>query len=793
MAFFSISKTDMVGDFMKIFAMAKLEFLMTTLLAAFFVACGDDGSTEPGGQSGLIAVDKKSDLPECSANNADDTYLVKEDARIYFCIEAKWVATESPKIENPDDSLEKNDYTCETKLSADKKSSVIYCGGDSVGVVFNGVDGANGSGCIVKEKTEESVTVICGEESFSISLPNSGISGGSQQPTLAIVNKDISGFTQKGPFVNGSTVTALELANGHTLSQTGRSYSGEILSDDGQFNINVVSLSSQYAILRGTGYYLDEVSGNKSRGTLTLNAITDLTERNSVNINILTHLEFFRVQELVTKKKMGLAEAKKKAETEIFEAFHIDGSKFSSTEDLNIFGDTDESAALMAISIMLQRNYDVAGLTQNLSDLSNDLKEDGLWNGKKSSAQKKEIVEWYEEYARRDEIRLIREFVTAWDLGTVPNFEKYLSTFVSAEKGLEKCDDNKVGTIAQASDEDFYECTKIAANDYRWEKLPSYENDVQRGLAFSKDKAWDASMGASFPFEYEGETYNAYWNVGEWAEPGFDPGYILWPVTTSTGKDGLQKVVNYCQGFCGNAKSGSYGNLYGISLVLDNDKNFDISSWGGLCIEAESAFYIELLNSSGKSFAGTGNSFNDRNNAILNIPWSAFDVLKTEDSKIFFDLIQETKEIIVIPNNGDFHISKIGAYGSCGGNPEPSDYFECNEENEGKLYKFENSGYIENRYYKCQNSAWKEISSHEYNVGGISEEGMVGNCKYIESTHVLYLNSWFQFHTDDNNWHLASISDCTDGFSEGDVGYEGENCYRFSEGSWSQIDCGAVN
>lgn len=701
----------------------------------------------------------------------------------FFTLFFMVACSDDPSIESASAETSEK-FSCETKSLDENQGLAIYCGGDSIGVVMNG------SGCNVEEAGKDSVVVTCGTTSFSIPL-NKNTSSPTSEDKDVISNLKLSGFSQKGPFVNGSTVMALELENGTTLNQTGKAYNGEITSDNGQFNINVIALSSQYAIIRGSGYYLNEVTGEKSNGTLTLNAITDLTERNSVNINVLTHLEYFRVQELVKKQGKSLSKAKEQAEKEIFEAFHINSDNFSNTEDLNIFASGDGNAALLAISILLQRDNQVAEMTQELSDLSNDLKDDGLWNGKATYIRERAML-WVTRQIREGRLQDIRDNVADWKLGTVPDFEKFIQGFFSEEMGLKKCTSGNVNATAQASDKNFYKCTMLADNDFRWVSLPSYENDIKRGISFSKDNAWDASLGASFPFEYEGETYNAYWNVGEWAEPEFDPGYILWPVTTSTGKDGLQKVVNYCQGFCGNAKSGSYGNFYGISLVLDNDKNFDISSWGGLCIEAESAFYIELLNSSGKSFAGTGNSFNDRNNAILNIPWSAFDILKTEDSKIFFDLIQETKEIIVIPNNGDFHISKIGAYGSCGGNPEPSDYFECNEENEGKLYKFENSGYIENRYYKCQNSAWKEISSHEYNVGGISEEGMVGNCKFIESTHVLYLNSWFQFHTDDNNWHLASISDCTDGFSEGDIGYEDDRCYRFDGKNWQKIDCSEV-
>ena len=70
-----------------------------------------------------------------------------------------------------------------------------------------------------------------------------------------IEDKSISGVSQKGPFVKGSTVTAYELDGSKSLLQTGRSFSGTISQDDGRFNMSNVSLQSSFVRLSVNGYY----------------------------------------------------------------------------------------------------------------------------------------------------------------------------------------------------------------------------------------------------------------------------------------------------------------------------------------------------------------------------------------------------------------------------------------------------------------------------------------------------------------------------------------------------------
>lgn len=166
-------------------------------------------------------------------------------------------------------------------------------------------------------------------------------------------------ITEKGPFLSGSKVLVKEMEDGRTLTQTGNTFDGKILNDNGQFRINARMLVSQYVMLEVTGYYRNEVTGGNSNSTLTLFAITDVTSRNIVNIKLLTHLEYERVIYLVTKKKMTVKKAKRQAQKEIFALLGIDAEGFSNSEDLNIAGSSDEDGALLAFSIFEQyiRNF----------------------------------------------------------------------------------------------------------------------------------------------------------------------------------------------------------------------------------------------------------------------------------------------------------------------------------------------------------------------------------------------------------------------------------------------------
>jgi hypothetical protein len=64
----------------------------------------------------------------------------------------------------------------------------------------------------------------------------------------------INGYAQKGPYLNGTSITIAELAN--DLVPTGKNFSSQILDNTGTFEIKNVELTFQYVELRADGFYL---------------------------------------------------------------------------------------------------------------------------------------------------------------------------------------------------------------------------------------------------------------------------------------------------------------------------------------------------------------------------------------------------------------------------------------------------------------------------------------------------------------------------------------------------------
>lgn len=122
-----------------------------------------------------------------------------------------------------------------------------------------------------------------------------------------------SGKAQKGPFITGTNVTLNELNS--NLGQTGKSFIATISADDGSFNMNNIELNSNLALLTANGFYFSEIYGELSGASLSLQAITDLSGKEHVNINILTHLITGRIENLVS-GGMNFKEANEQAKSE---------------------------------------------------------------------------------------------------------------------------------------------------------------------------------------------------------------------------------------------------------------------------------------------------------------------------------------------------------------------------------------------------------------------------------------------------------------------------------------------
>ena len=303
-------------------------------------------------------------------------------------------------------------------------------------------------------------------------------SGTHRSGVMEINGKSINGVSQKGPFVTGAVVKLYEL-DGKTYAQTGKSFTGKIITDDGKFGIPSVTLASQYALLEANGYFRNEITGNKSKGPITLYALTDLSDREKVNINLLTHLEYERALYLMG-TGVDLPSAKKQAEAEILNAFGIKG-EFANSEDLDIFSGGEGDAALLALSVLMlggledkkgetEGSDNVAELTDRLTKFAIDIEKDGVWDDEEYKAKIADWVSWRDSWGG---LNSIRSKVETWNLGVVPNFEKYVRSFLNVAYGLGECSTSEdIGKMIEGVNK--YYCTangwvSLTSGGWNWD------------------------------------------------------------------------------------------------------------------------------------------------------------------------------------------------------------------------------------------------------------------------------------------------------------------------------------
>ena len=462
-------------------------------------ACGDD-ITEINANVG--AVKTSDDLPECTEDIAGQTAFIKETHEFLGCDGKEWQTLSA-------NTVSVGDNVCTSTSLSDGTGFEIFCNGASIGTVKNGKDGtdgkdgangkdgepgaagkdgadgqkgdtgakgdkgddgapgtngtngtngkdgapgADGTGCRILESTELTATIACGSETFTMDLTGyvdipEECDPSDEGCAVQMDDVELSGVSQKGPFVSGTDVTAYELENGKSLKQTGKTFGGKIENKDGSFNIRTVKLKSSFAYLVADGFYRNEVTGRNSSATIKLRALTNLDGRSTANINLVTHLEYDRVQRLVTKENKSVIEAKRAAEKSLFAAFNIDNTGFKGfAEDLNIFKEGDGNAALLAVSAMLQGDRNESELTALLAAFSVDLGDNGVWD---DSLQRAKIADWAMKADIEGRLATIRANVEGWKLSNskAPAFEGHVTNFWTTELGVPACTADGAGKL----------------------------------------------------------------------------------------------------------------------------------------------------------------------------------------------------------------------------------------------------------------------------------------------------------------------------------------------------------
>ena len=252
-------------------------------------------------------------------------------------------------------------------------------------------------------------------------------------------NVSVSGYAQKGPFLNGSSIIISELDN--SLNQTGQTYTSQIIDNSGAFEINGISLSSDYLSLRVDGFYFNEVCGEDSDSQITLNAISDINSDENININVLTHLEKARVEYLINNNSLTLVEAKSQAMFEILSIFNIN-EEIQNFENLSLTNSTTGDAILIAISSIIQGFRSEAEFSELMANIITDIRTDGELNS--SSLGSKLISQAILLNADEIQQNLQYRYESIGITTNIPSFETYINGFIENSTFIIETDESLI-------------------------------------------------------------------------------------------------------------------------------------------------------------------------------------------------------------------------------------------------------------------------------------------------------------------------------------------------------------
>ncbi len=198
-------------------------------------------------------------------------------------------------------------------------------------------------------------------------------------------------------------------------------------------------MGSSLALLSGNGFYYNEVIGRLSTAQITLQAIANLTDAETVNINVLTHITKARIENLVA-KSMSFADAKRQAEGEFQDFLGVTNHFSQGFEQMSIASGGDFNAMLLAFSVILQRPHLFleaiptfpAELTWLMTNLSTDFADNGAINNEAL------VDTLLYNISMQDQMYIgchIQNYYSGLGLNVeIPDFESYISLFQAAHQ-----------------------------------------------------------------------------------------------------------------------------------------------------------------------------------------------------------------------------------------------------------------------------------------------------------------------------------------------------------------------
>lgn len=238
-----------------------LPLLSFIAVVACVTAC--DGTTNVTENSGVnTIVSAYTELGQCSALNEGDVIFVKDSSALYFCVDSVWKV-----MSVVSDSGKAAQVSCSMEELSDVAGYKMVCGGDSIGVVYNGEKGDDGSTGMRGKKGEKGdkgdkgndgksctavaladnsgYKIICGMDSVGVVLNGlKGDKGDDGKSCTAEILDDSTGFK----IVCGTDSVGVVL-NGQDGSE-GKSCNAEALADSSGYKI-VCGSDSVGVVLNG--------------------------------------------------------------------------------------------------------------------------------------------------------------------------------------------------------------------------------------------------------------------------------------------------------------------------------------------------------------------------------------------------------------------------------------------------------------------------------------------------------------------------------------------------------------
>ncbi|MBR4681548.1 MAG: histidine phosphatase family protein [Fibrobacter sp.] len=376
-------------------------------------------------------------LPECSAQSEGESFLVKSENILYFCLAGEWIPSEEVS-----------------------QATGISC---RDGKMYTGV-----------EDDDEKGSSSGGTSPWGNFGGNSVNTAAVDTAEPRIVGARLVGVAEKGPFRYGTSIKLIELDSTQHLADSKRTHKTCILNGDGNYSFDSVDYVSPYLRVKANGYYRSELTGGLSPSPVTLEAVVDVTEKDTVNVNILTHMEAERVLKLVENSgnNQPIRAVKAQALRDILSSFDIQWEKSSGSgstggnggfggwnfggqqqqlttdgrfaEDIGLFDGDEYSGALLAISIMMQRKGSGSEMTSYAAGIADRIKGNGNWDDNNAKA---DLADWLMVLDTSGSYATIRNNIASWNMGEVPAFEKHLKRFWSRAYNFGDCNAQNADTV----------------------------------------------------------------------------------------------------------------------------------------------------------------------------------------------------------------------------------------------------------------------------------------------------------------------------------------------------------